>query len=252
MVFAAAAASAAGVVGAEPVTVRHAEGIVHGFLALSSLDGTRLADGDLLQVSRGDRVTSRLVFHFRDGSLLEETTVFSARGRFRLLLDHLVQTGPSFPQPMDVTLDGTSGRVSVRTEDDGKEKLLEDRLRLPADVANGMVTVLLKNVPPGLQHLSLSLVATAPKARLVTLQISNAGEEPFTVGTSERRATHYVIKVEIGGVAGVVAPLVGKQPPDSHLWILGGDVPAFVRSEGPLYNGGPIWRIELTSPSFKR
>jgi len=46
----------------EQVTARHAEGLVHGFLSLRTLDGELLADGDLLQTSRGTRVTSRLVF----------------------------------------------------------------------------------------------------------------------------------------------------------------------------------------------
>ncbi len=232
--------------------MRYAEGALHGFLSLSTLDGTRIADGDLLQTARGDRVTSRLVFHFHDGSLFDETAVFTERGRFRLVQDHLVQKGPSFPQALDVTIDGAGGTVRGRAEGDGKTTAIADRLRLPADVANGMIPVLLKNVPRGLQHLTLSMVATTPKARLVQLEISNVGEEPFAVGGSERRATHYVVKVEIGGVAGLVAPLVGRQPPDSHVWILYGDVPAFIRSEGPLYNGGPIWRIELASPTFKR
>ena len=58
-------------------------------------------------------------------------------------------------------------------------------------------------------------------------------------------------KVEIGGVAGLLAPLAGKQPQDTHVWILGGDAPAFVKLEGPLYLGGPIWRIELTSPLWQ-
>jgi hypothetical protein len=54
---------------ADTVSVRHTEGIVHGFLALRTLDGTTIADGDLIQHAQGDRVTSRLVFHFKDGSL---------------------------------------------------------------------------------------------------------------------------------------------------------------------------------------
>jgi hypothetical protein len=49
-----------------------------------------------------------------------------------------------------------------------------------------------------------------------------------------------------------VAPLIGKQPPDSHVWILEGEAPAFVKSEQPLYNGGPVWRIELVSPVWSR
>ncbi len=49
-------------------------------------------------------------------------------------------------------------------------------------------------------------------------------------------------------MTGLVAPLIGKQPPDTQVWILGGEAPAFVKMEGPLYSGGPIWRIELVSP----
>jgi hypothetical protein len=56
------------------------------------------------------------------------------------------------------------------------------------------------------------------------------------------------LKVEIGGIAGFLAPLVGKQPPDSQMWILDGTAPAFVKSEQPLYLGGPLWRIDLASP----
>src|SRR5580700_9978552 len=76
---------------ADPVVVRYAEGLVHGFLTLRTLDGTPLGQGDLTQVARGDRVTSELAFHLRDGSLSDETVVFSQRDRFRLLSDHLVQ-----------------------------------------------------------------------------------------------------------------------------------------------------------------
>src|SRR4051794_24117887 len=82
---------------AAQMPVRHAEGLVHGFLALRTLDGTLLADGDLMQNARGARVTSRLVFRFKDGSLHDETAVFAQRQSFRLLTDHVVQKGPSFP-----------------------------------------------------------------------------------------------------------------------------------------------------------
>jgi hypothetical protein len=82
--------------------------------------------------------------------------------------------------------------------------------------------------------------------------VTAVGEERFSTGATSRTATHYVLKVEIGGVSGLLAPLLGKQPPDSHVWILGGEAPAFVKSEQPLYFGGPVWRIELVSPSWPR
>src|SRR6185295_9304595 len=86
---------------AEPVAVRYAEGLVHGFLSLKSPGGQLLANGDLIQTTRGDRVTTRLSFHFKDGSTSEETAVFSQRGHFALITDHLVQKGPAFDPPID-------------------------------------------------------------------------------------------------------------------------------------------------------
>jgi len=237
-----------GVLRAEPVAVRYVEGMVHGFLVLRTLDGKTLAQGDLTQVARGSRVTSRLVFHFRDGSLHDETAVYTERRTFRLVSDHLVQKGPAFPQPMEVKIDGATGQTTIRYTDDGKEKVAAERLDLPPDVANGMILTLLKNLPRNAQQLNLAMVAATPKPRLVKLAITSAGTDPFSIGGSTRHATHYVVKVDLGGVAGLVAPLVGKQPPDSHVWIMRGEVPAFVKSEAPLYPGGPLVRIELTSP----
>jgi hypothetical protein len=251
MWFASACLLWPGALPGQTVPVRHAEGLVHGFLSLKTLDGTPLADGDLIQTSRGDRVTTRLVFHFKDGSIHDEIAVYSQRQRFRLITNHLVQKGPAFPQPLEMSIDGSSGLVTVRYADEGKQKVETKRIEVPPDLANGVILTLLKNVgsaPPK----TISLVAATPKPRLVRLAITGAGDEPFSTGGVTRKATHYVLKVEIGGISGVLAPLVGKQPPDSHVWILGGEAPAFVKSEQPLYLGGPLWRIELVSPVWPR
>jgi hypothetical protein len=236
----------------EPVTVRHAEGLVHGFLSLRSSDGKIVANGDLIQQARGDRVTSRLLFHFADGSTHDETAVFRQRGQFLLLSDHLVQKGKSFERPLDMTIDRQAGKVTVRyTDDHGEQKTEEEQLELPPDLANGMLITLLKNVRRNAMPKTLSFVAATPKPRLVKLELSVAGTEPFTVAGSPRRATHYVLKVDIGGLAGLIAPLVGKQPEDSHVWILEGEAPAFVKSQAAMYLGGPMWRTELVSPVWK-
>jgi hypothetical protein len=241
-----------GSLAAEPVTVRYREGVLRGFLALMTVDDTVLADGDLIQVTRGDRVTTRLVFHFKDGSTHDETAVFSQRQRFRLLTHHLVQKGPAFPKPLDMSINAVTGQVVVRyTDDHGEQKVETKRLDLPPDLANGVILTLLKNVRPEAPP-TLSMVVATPKPRLVKLAISNAGINSFSTGGARRQATHYVVKVEIGGISGVLAPLLGKQPPDSHVWILEGEAPAFVRSEQPLFMDGPLWRIELVSPVWSK
>jgi hypothetical protein len=246
-----AGASACGAALAETVAVRHPEGLVHGFLALRTLTGERIADGDLIQTSKDGRVTSRLVFRFRDGSLHDETVVFTQSGTFKMLRDHLIQRGPSFATPIDATLDGASGEIQVRYKDEkGIEKFVRERLELPPGVANGLIFTLLKNISPRKSESVFPMVAAGPKPRIVNLVVTPAGEDAFMIGGSSRKATHYVVKIKIGGVAGVVAPLIGKQPPDSHVWILQGDAPAFVKSEGPLAPEGPVWRIELASPVF--
>ena len=105
---------------------------------------------------------------------------------------------------------------------------------LPPDLANGLIITLLKNVRQDALPSGVSFVAATPKPRLVKIRISVAGTDPFSIAGSARKATHYVLKVDIGGIAGWIAPLIGKQPPDSHVWILEGEAPAFVRSQAPM------------------
>ena len=238
---------------AEPVAVRHVEGLVHGFLSLRSPEGSVLAYGDLIQDVRGGRVTSRLVYRFKDGSLQDETAVFLQRGHFQLVTDHLVQKGPAFERPLDMRIDRTTGHVVVRYKNEhGEEKVEDEQMELPPDLANGLIITLLKNVRRDALPPSVSLVVATPKPRLVKVTMAAAGTEPFSVAGSARRATHYVLKIHIGGIAGLVAPLVGKEPPDSHVWILEGEAPAFVRSRAPTFMGGPLWQTDLVSPVWPR
>jgi hypothetical protein len=233
---------------AEQVPVRHMEGVLHGFLVLRTLQGETIANGDLQQVVKGQRVTSRLIFRFKDSSLYEETTVFSQRRSFRLLSDRVVQRGPSFKDPSDTSIDASTGEVTVRSMEDGKEKVVCNRLHLPSDLANGLVFTLLKNIQSDATSTTVSMVAGASKPRLVKLNIVPEGEETLSVGLLDYQVLRYVVKVEIGGVTGVVAPLIGKKPPDIHIWVLKAPAPVVVKSEGPLYEDGPIWRIELGTP----
>jgi hypothetical protein len=230
--------------------VRYLEGVSHGFLVLRTQEGKPIADGDSIQIARGDIVTSRMRFHFKDGSTYEETTKFSQRGTFKLLSDHIIQKGPAFKRPMEVTIDATSGQVTVRYTEDGQEVVLDERLELPPDIANGIVFTVLKNVPRSATKTTVSYVAVTPKPRLVNLEIVPQGQEAFSIGSYNHKAIHYDVKVKIGGVAGIVAPIIGKQPPDIQVWVLADDAPAFVRSDGPLFGEGPIWRMELAIPAI--
>jgi hypothetical protein len=238
---------------ADQVPVRHIEGRIHGFVVLRDLDDNILASGELTQIANGNRVTTELWFHFKDGSIYEETAVFSQRRTFQLLIYHLVQKGRVFKRETDMSLNVATGQVTVHyTDDEGKQKLITDRLKLPADLANGIVTTLISDIDSKATKTTVSMLVATPKPRLVKIEISPAGEDSFSIGGSAAKAMRYAVKVDIGGISGVIAPIIGKQPPDTHVWIVGGKVPGFLKSEGPLYDGGPVWRIELASPVWPK
>jgi hypothetical protein len=225
--------------------------LVRGFLVLRSLDGKILAGVDNIQTAQGDRVTIKLVHRFRDGSFREETTVFTQSGRFRLLSNHSIQRGPTFPGTMEVWIDARGGRVRVRyQEKDGKEKTIDESMTLPADLANGIVFTLVKNLTKDASLLVVPMVVATPKPRLVKLEIRRAGVERFSIGGASNEATRFNVHVALGGLAGLIAPIIGKQPHDSAVWVTGGAAPGFVKSEGPMFADGPVWRTELATPAW--
>lgn len=232
-----------------PVPVRYRAGTIHAFLEVRSEDGHVLASGDLVQVVHGYQITDRMTFRFTDGSVDDETTVLSQRHNLRLIKDHHVQKGPFFPHPLDVLIDSSKGQVTVRsTGKDGKDEVKTEHLNLPPDLANGMVPLVIENMQPDTPQATVSMLVFTPSPRVVKLAISRQGEDPFSVVGTSHQGIRYQIKIEIGGVAGVVAPLIGKQPPDIQLWIVGGQAPTFVKEEGPTFTDGPILTIELAKP----
>jgi len=101
---------------AEPIPVRYVQGSSHGFAALKTLDGVTLATGESTQTVRRGKVTSRLTFRFKDGSVDDDVTVFTQQAVFRLVSDHHIQHGPSFPKPIDFLIEMASGDLTFEAE----------------------------------------------------------------------------------------------------------------------------------------
>ena len=141
-----AALSSGAVAGRANPPVRHRPGTLHGFLALRSMDGAVIGDGDLAQTIAGDRVTARTTFRFHDGSLNDETAVFSVRGAYRLISYRLVQRGAMFEHPLTLDVDMATGKVAVHSQDEGKDKVDEKTMKLPPDLGNGLLIPLLQDL----------------------------------------------------------------------------------------------------------
>jgi hypothetical protein len=238
---------------AAAVTVRFPEGLLHGFLVLRSLQGETLAQGELVGLPRGDQMESRLTWRFRDGSLQDETVVYLQKPVLKLLSYKQVQRGPAFPADVEVAFTREPGRYAVKQREKGKTKTeaLSGTLELPDDVYNGMTSTVLNNLTKG-EVSTAHAVAFTPKPRLLKSTIRAVGQDPIIVGDARRSATRYLVDLEVGGIAGIFAKVAGKDPPNLTFWVLTGSAPAFVKFEGPFFAGGPVWRIELSSPRWPK
>jgi hypothetical protein len=240
---------AASIAFADPVTATHKEGSSHGFVVLRDASGKLIAVGDEINITRGNEVRSRLVFHFRDGSIDDERTVFTQGKVFQLVTDHHIQKGPSFKEPLDEEINVRAGTVTYHEFKDGKDQINTEHMDLPPDLANGMLTELLDNFPRNGSEIKVAYIAGS-KPRLVHLSIKPEVDDPFSVAGLRHQAKRYNIHIEIGGVAGVIAPVIGKQPSDMKVWVMDGEVPTFLKMEGQFYEQGPIWTVELVSPTW--
>ena len=94
------------------------------------------------------------------------------------------------------------------------------------------------------------MIVAAPKPRLVTLNMMPQAPGTFYLTGIPRKATVYEIKIEFGGIAGIIAPVIGKQPPNIFIEIFRGELPAFLRETGPLFEGGEALTISLIGPTW--
>lgn len=230
------------------VPVHFTEGSIHGFLELTTEAGKFLARGDLLQVARNGGVESRMVFHFGNGSVFEESVTFTEHDVFTMETYHLIQSGPAFANDLDASLSRTGSYV-VRTKShkDGTENEYAGSIAMPGDVYNGMVITVAKNSPADRTTL-VHAVAFLPRPRLVALELTPSGAQRVQLGQHEESGVSFTVKPKLGFFLHLGAKLAGQLQPDTHITIVTDDVPAFVRSDGPLYTG-PIWRISLVAPS---
>jgi hypothetical protein len=227
---------------AAPIKVRLPEGNVRGFLVLRTMDGRAIAHGELVQHLVGGLVESRLTLNFADGSLWDEHVTFSQKDVFRLEAYRHVQRGPSYPTS-EISFDRRNGRYQARTQekkgDDPKEA--SGQLDMPDDLYNGMALVLLKNLTAGA---STRIAVFTPKPRIITMELAHEGDDTVRLGPAAKTARRYLVKLEIGGLTGLMASMIGKDPPDLRYWLVSGDVPAFVKFQGAMYLNGPVWRLE--------
>jgi hypothetical protein len=233
---------------ADPIPAAFKQGTLHGFLVLKSQDGTVIAAGDQINTVRNGVVKAELVFHFKDGSLDDEVAYFRQGRTITLLRDHHVQKGPSFPQPLDMAIDVPKGEVTWQSTKDGKISTQTKQMKLPADLMNGILALAVENYPAHADEVKGSFLAGDPAPRVVEVSFTRQGEDHVEVGGEKRSVARFNMHIKIGGLAGAVAPLIGKEPTDITFWATEDAAPVVIRTEGSLFLNGPVWNMEFESP----
>jgi hypothetical protein len=215
--------------------------------------GKIIAGCEFSQSVQGDEVSMRLTYKFADGSVDDETTTYRQQGTLRLIRNRHIEKGPFFVKPVDFAVEAASGTATSRIQDrNGRVHIESHHIDLPDDLANGFVGTVLLNTQQNTAPFRVSLLAPVGDGRLIRLLISQEGEQPFHMAGQALRATVFRIHPELGGVVGMIAPLIGLQPKDVMVWVLEGDAPAVVRIVGQLGGYGPMVSSELEGTSFEK
>jgi hypothetical protein len=190
-----------------------------------------------------------MVFHFKDGSIFDEKVTYTQHGVYALKNYTLSKRGPAFEMDTEISMTPATGAYRVKTKDrkSGEEKIDEGKLHMPADLYNGMILTVVKDLAKGAGE-TIHYMAFTPTPRMIELELLPVGEQSITIGELPKTAIHYALKPRLGMWLKMFAKLTGRTPEDSHAWILSDEVPAFVKFEGSLTTPGPVWRIELVSP----
>jgi hypothetical protein len=235
---------------ADPLRATFQQGALHAFLVVRDEGGKIIGIGDVMNVRMGNAWKLRMTLKFNDGSVDDETAVYQQHTTLRLLTDHHIQKGPSYPKPMDMSIDVAKKTVTWHDFKDGKDDIKTDTMDLPADLCNGLLALVIQDMPKGSTDVKMSYIAATPKPRIVKLAVHPDGQDRFHFGDTTRQAGKFRLHIELGGVVGVIAPIVGKEPPDIYIWVVQGEVPTFLRMNGALFEGAPIWNLELSSPTW--
>ena len=104
---------------------------------------------------------------------------FSQQRVFTLISYRLLQHGPSFPDQIDVSIDRGTAEYKVRSKagEYGKEEVVTGEFALPKDAYNGMLIMILKNLPKGADE-TVSVLAFTPEPHVIECSYLSWGSRP--------------------------------------------------------------------------
>lgn len=211
------------------VELRSPPGALHGFPSMSDQAGEVIADGELVQERRGNRLFVQARWVFADGRIAQEAASFTlapelAQERYAWV----ERRGEDELRRFEV--DFGSGRAkSVVYEAGGEVDAKDEQLELAAGRAFAGYGVALAASQLALEEGSsaeLTFIAFTPGPRTVTLEVRNDGPSPVSAAGRTIPCVRYTLHPKLPFPISVFV-----HPPDSYLWLTRSEPRALIRAE---------------------
>ncbi|WP_242370588.1 MULTISPECIES: hypothetical protein [Anaeromyxobacter] len=216
---------------ATAVEVRSPPGALHGFPSMSDARGAVVADGELSQERRGDRLVVHARWVFRDGRRAEETDTFRVGAELEQERFAWIETLRGEEQRRFEVDFATGEARSVVRRGDRMERE-RAKLDLPAGrsfagYGTALAASQLPLEPGGASE--LTFVAFTPKPRVVTLVVRDDGPEDIPAAERRIACDRFTLHPKLPLP---LRPFV--HAPDAHLWFTRRAPRALVRAEQEL------------------
>src|ERR1700686_380468 len=231
---------------ARGVELRYPQADLHGFPSMSDESGKLIADGELTQKRKGDRLLVRAVWKFKDGRVAVEDDVLRTRPELWQESFRWVERRGK-EEVRSAQVDFRTGKATFSRREDGKIKNWEENLELPRGKAfTGYSAALAASQLRGAlstreARRSLTFVAFTPEPRTVELEIAREPGTHVRAAGRELSADLYTLHPKIPFPLSIVA-----NAPDARLWFTHTSPPALLRAEQNLLEkDDPRIRIDV-------
>jgi hypothetical protein len=219
---------------AAAVALRYPAGDLHGFPTMRDREGNLIADGELTQELKGDRLIVHGIWRFKDGRVAEEDDELRVGHDLRQERFAWIERRGKI-ELRHIEVDFRSGSATVTHDNGGKREVWRENLHLKGGKAfAGYSTALaVSQLRDALAEkdarAELTFVAFTPKPRTVTLEVSRAQGDHIDAAGREIAADRYTLHPKIPFPVSVFV-----HAEDAYLWFTHSPPPALLRAEQSL------------------
>lgn len=224
-------------------------GAAHGYPALCSINGKKVADGEFRQWVEDKRLRVIITYEFPAGEVYEEQTQLRQQ-------PELIQEKWSWKESKDgkaqreFAADFLSGTASARVREENKDVSGKINVEPGRTFAGFGFTIALSNLRKRLlsgEQVQLKAVGFSPfptlSPQVVTVTISHGGVDRMKMSGRLLKGDRFIVHPEIFFLAKLFVDV-----PDTNIWLTNPPPAGFLRWEGPvLLPTDPLIRVDLLS-----